>query len=157
MNFKNKVKILLKLPYSVFLYMRKAPQVMSDRETIEYILSNKCSIGRFGDGELYLMNGIGIKFQQYEPALKKRLIEVANNSDERFLTCIPNVFGKKSLSKYIFTDSSRSFWKKNLFVARGLWYSVINRKRIYGDALLTRFYMDKKDLKRKMGVALMLI
>lgn len=148
MNFKNKIKLVCKTPKSWFLATRHSkPNIMSSDDTIEYIVENKCSIGRYGDGELYLMNGIGIKFQKVDSELKSRLIQIGRStSTDRYLICIPNVFNKKII-KRDFTPESYAFWNKHLLITRGLWYGIFH-DGLYGDSLMTRFYMDRSDKSR---------
>lgn len=148
MNLKNKIKMICKCPKSWFCVLRYSkPKIMNDEKTIDYILENKCSIGRYGDGELYLMNGIGIKFQKSSKELKDRLVKIGKtSSSNKFLICIPDVFDKKRL-KQKFKHSSYSFWTKHLSITRGLWYGIFNYG-FYGDSLMTRFYMDRSDKSR---------
>ena len=61
MKIKEKVKFaFLSTIYAPF---NKQPKVMSSSATIDYIVEHKCSIARFGDGEIGLMYGRSLSFQ----------------------------------------------------------------------------------------------
>lgn len=144
MKLFNKVRYILCAPYSAWLAKKfPQPQVMSDYETLEYILTNNCSICRYGDGELNLMRGVGIKFQQNNDALRKRLNEIACSARSNVLICVPNIF----VSIDHFSEESRKWWKNYLRCTRGYWYRAFTGK-LYGDTNLTRFYVENKDKDR---------
>ena len=144
-----KIKDLIKLTTLSTMYapFNRAPVVYSSEETIDYILKNKCSIARFGDGELGLMYGRSINFQTYTSKLGERLKGV--KTTDKCLVCIPNLF-RGALSKSVFTDEDYSFWKKSSFVYGGLWKKSFGKMQPLGDALVSRFYMRLRD---KSGVA----
>ena len=50
--------------------------ILNYDESIDYIIENKCSLCRFGDGEFNLINGGNLSFQTYSPLLAKRLKEI---------------------------------------------------------------------------------
>ena len=73
---------------------------MNDFETIEYILKSGCSIARFGDGELDLMIGVDLYFQDATPEIQRKLREVAQEKRGELLLCVPNIFeGKRKFLK----------------------------------------------------------
>ena len=53
---------------------------MTIDESIEYLIKNKCSLSRFGDGEMKLILGNRISFQKYDSKLSKRLKEVLQSN-----------------------------------------------------------------------------
>lgn len=63
-------------------------------ETIEYIIDNKISFSRFGDGEMRLMlrNNFNISFQQNSFWLSKKLKEVLYNPIDNLLIGMPYIF-----------------------------------------------------------------
>ena len=144
-----KIKDLVKLTTLSTLYapFHRAPRVYSSEETIEYIIKNKCSISRFGDGELGLMYGRSISFQEYSKDLGEKLKGV--KTTDSCLVCVPNLF-RGALSKDIFTKEEYDFWKKSGLVYGGLWRKSFGKMEPLGDALISRFYMRLKD---KSGVA----
>lgn len=143
-----KIKDLVKLGTLSTLYapFNRAPRVYSSEETIEYILKNKCSIARFGDGELGLMYGRSISFQDYTKELGEKLKNIKTN--DKCLVCVPNLF-RGALDKDIFTKEDYCFWKKSGLIYGGLWRKSFGKMEPLGDALISRFYMRLKD---KSGV-----
>lgn len=150
MNFKDKFKLVLRLPITTFQSVfYKKPCVLSDIETIKYILENKCSISRFGDGELDLMCGIGIKFQNADKNLTKRLKQIAASNSNKCLVCIPDLFYSKHGLKNKLIDKDAIWWGKYLRLTRGIWYKSFQGKT-FGDTNISRFYMETKDKNRTM-------
>ncbi|SEG82581.1 GT-D fold domain-containing glycosyltransferase [Marinobacterium lutimaris] len=67
-------------------FIRRYPKVWSEEETIQYIIDHKASICRYGDGELKLIVGERHKsFQDVNPALNNRLLEVLHSDDPNIL------------------------------------------------------------------------
>ena len=133
-------KFLLKS--SAYKIKYKKPKVMNSEQTLDYILKNKCSIARFGDGELSLIEGRSIRFQSYNEELAKKLKEIKTN--EKCLVCIPNVFNK-DLNKKQIVKEEYSFWKKSNLVFGGMWNKYFHNQNILGDAFISRFYMRYAD------------
>lgn len=52
------------------------PHILNYQESIDYIIKNKCSICRFGDGEFNMIQGGSCSFQNTNPILSKRLKEI---------------------------------------------------------------------------------
>ena len=122
--------------------------VMSMDDTVEYICKTGCSIARFGDGEFGLIIG-GKKpsFQEDDKDLTERLQEVCVCSDDRLLVCIPHSF--KTTDDCC--EFARKFWEWWLWdddrfekVAKCLHLNPW-RRRNFGDAHITRPYMDWTD------------
>lgn len=123
-------------------------RIMGFDQTIEYIKSTHCSIARFGDGEFGLITKSNHPdFQDNDVILSKRLQEVCNSNDERLLVCIPHNF----VSTNDCTDFAKKFWdwwlwdnNNSIKVATTLNLNPW-KTRIFGDAQITRPYMDWKD------------
>lgn len=100
------------------------PQVLDEDQTLELVVSGR-SIGRYGDGELKLCHGHGIKSQQAHPVLCERLRRIVKLQDVGdCLVGIPNLWKK-----------TKPFWSGfltpryvNLFRADG----------VYGSAFISR-------------------
>lgn len=123
-------------------------KVMSMEETIEYIKKTKCSIARFGDGEFGLITGSRKpSFQDDNERLAIRLKEVCACRDPRLLICVPHSF--KSTDDC--NDFAKKFWdwwiwdNNNLEKAAKSLRLSPWRSRKFGDAQITRPYMDWKD------------
>ena len=125
-------------------YFYKKPIVLSNDETIQNIINNKCSLGRFGDGELFIMTKEkGFEFQRIDNNLSQRLLDVINSKENNFLVGIPKVFDKKDLE--FRTNTSKKWWNNYLSTHRELWYKYISFEKVYANACFTRNYIAVKD------------
>lgn len=121
--------------------MWKDIDVMSAEATIEHIIHNKCCVARFGDGEFEIIRGGQTGFQERNPLLAKRLLEVLHSSTSECLICIPmHLLDNKHLNY-----NARKFWRKYLFSNRSFFDREIEKHKIFGNSNFTRFYIDFKD------------
>ncbi len=75
------------------------PRFYDIEDSIDKIINERCSMARFGDGEFSIMAGHDRqKFQKYNDVLSKRLQDVINVREERFLIAIADNYGE--LTKY---------------------------------------------------------
>ena len=118
--------------------------IMTSEETIDYIINNRCSISRYGDGEYAVMNNKFSGFQSCDPKLTERLIEVLNVPVANHLVCIPYTF--KTLKLY--KAKSRTPWRDFLLLNYKKVLSTTPKVRRYGNSLFTRFYIIMKDKSR---------
>ena len=130
-----------------FFYTRahKAPNIMTCEDTLDYILKNNCCVTRFGDGEMKLASGTDVRFQVSDELIRKRLREVIGSDEKNLLVCIPAVFSNEQLS--VMEDNHAAFWKKHLARFRKYWYRYLIPGKVYGDAFISRHYMNLKDKK----------
>ncbi|WHY90983.1 SP_1767 family glycosyltransferase [Neobacillus cucumis] len=119
----------------------KPPLVKTTDETLEKIINDKCSVSRYGDGEFNIALKGKQFFQEYDNSLSNRLIEILNSQSNNHIVCIPDVFS--SLDR--FTDLGLNFWRKYLSLNRSRLYRILDKKKVYYDAMVTRLYLDKKD------------
>ncbi|NLX93516.1 MAG: SP_1767 family glycosyltransferase [Clostridiales bacterium] len=131
------VNSLFSLHDFVYRRLKKPPEVLTNLETIDLIVKNRCSVSRFGDGEIKLATGKDISFQTAQPLLQQKLQSVLACDDSRLLVCIPNVF--ESLSH--FTETDGIYWKNHLSRYRKHWYRFSRKNKIYGNAFISRVYM----------------
>lgn len=125
------------------LFSKKIKSLSYD-DTLNMALNLSISISRFGDGEIRLINREDIEFQKSSILLSDRLKEVLTSNKKNHLVCIPNVF--KSMSLYTIND--KNFWRKHLTKYRKIWNKYLTTKKYYGDAFITRPYMNYKDKTR---------
>lgn len=152
--FKKKLIILYEFLYEkrriLRLRTRYRLKVMSPDKTINYILKNKCSIARFGDGEFDLIfNERDLKFQNISDDISNRLEDVLNNKNKRLLLCVPKCF----VTVKECNEHSKSFWiewGKNGHHERiiNLLKNTCGSNYLFGDAQITRPYIDWKTDKR---------
>jgi len=118
------------------------PKVLSMKDSLSFILRQRISISRYGDGEILLMEGYSIGFQKKNKALAGRLKEIARNPIPGHRVCIPGVFTRLSS----FNKKSEKFWKDFLFTNNGLTlFNKYFRSGPYLNTQISRFYADWKD------------
>jgi len=118
-------------------------------ETIDEIVSNKKSISRFGDGEFHLLtNERGIFFQQLNQKIAIRLNEVLNSNLPNHLVCIPSNFNtQKNLKRQAKIHWLDFINKKGKEVNA----AIENPSKIFGDAMISRFYFDYENKNEVSG------
>ena len=115
--------------------------VLSIDQSLDYILEKGASVVRFGDGEMDLIAGRGIPYQEYDPELSARLREMmAMESDERLMVCLSDVF--RGLECY--SIDAQNFWKAHLHQHLAD-YQEICRAPWYGSTFISRPYIDLED------------
>ena len=116
--------------------------VRNAAETVDFIVANKCSVSRFGDGEFYIMwREVNSPFQKIDESLALRLEEVLNSRLSNHIVCIPYYFVNNN--GYI-KDTERFIEYFTVFHYKRLAASL-KRDRTYYDTNFTRFYFDFKD------------
>ncbi|MDN0051663.1 GT-D fold domain-containing glycosyltransferase [Bacteroides caecigallinarum] len=117
--------------------------ILNSIESIHYIIRNRLSVSRFGDGELDMIWGKGNGFQIYNEQLSKRLYEVITSNIQKHIIGLPyNIKSTKHL------NNPNVFWGKytahNLFRLK----KIVSREKLYIDTQISRFYFEKKDKSR---------
>jgi glycosyltransferase family protein len=144
------------LPYNYSYWqtrkIRRKLNILNSEETIKIIISSHCSVSRYGDGELqminhYLVNGNATNFnvdtfQQYNVKLAERLIEVYKSSNDNCLISLPYDFKDASGNKLY----TRLFWERE-WLGRYKMLDSLSLEKLFGDTNFTRFYMNRKDIK----------
>ena len=121
--------------------------VLSIDQSLDYLLEKGASVVRFGDGEMDLIAGRGIPYQEYDPELSARLREMmAMESNERLMICLSDVF--TGLERY--SIDAQNFWKAHLqhHLAD---YLEICRAPWYGSTFISRPYIDLEDKTPSAG------
>lgn len=117
--------------------------VMSDWETVKYILDHKCSVSRFGDGELEVMIGFNIPFQKSNHQIRKKLKQI--KTTDKCLVCLSDVFNKERFNKDLINEYDYKFWKKISFFQKPFYVHYFKNNKILGDTFVSRFYLRFKD------------
>ncbi|WON96065.1 SP_1767 family glycosyltransferase [Sphingobacterium sp. UGAL515B_05] len=125
---------------------RVKPTVMTIEETIEHIISEKSSVSRFGDGEMLLIGGEGIRFQHDDDELSKRLAEVLTSDLTNHIVCISDAF--VDLDRY--NRRARRFWRAHFYLYGDLWDKYLKKGKRYGNTFITRPYIDFSDRKKSV-------
>lgn len=122
-------------------------KIESIENSIKYVIENKSSVARFGDGELNIINSRNIGFQSYDKELSERLREVLTSDIPNIAICVPGAL--KDMSDL--NDEARSFWMENLRTGRASWYKYMKKNKIYYNTQMTRLYMDYKEKDKSEG------
>lgn len=121
---------------------RETVHIMDMRETLEYVRTRQISVARFGDGEVDLMTGHSIPYQDYDEELAERLKKIITLPDnEKLLVCLPDVFEGRER----YTDECNAFWSGHLERYQDFYSEIASNKRQYGSTFLSRPYIDLKD------------
>lgn len=148
---------VFKTIYNYFLYLRykywnrkdaekrrflKELKILPPDETIAYIIDNKCNLSRYGDGEFYVMAGGSNGFQEKNERLAERLVEVIRTPKNDLLLCVPYCWINDSdlvLPSKLFFEAFKFTTLKTGVMP------FVSTQITYGDSLLTRFYIRRKD------------
>lgn len=138
-NMKNTIYTMIcEMLYNIQKKNYIMPKVEGLSETIEMFARDEKSCGRFGDGEIEILRGESIKFQEADVELAKRLKEILMLDENKtdFLVCIPDIFHgldfcKKEAYDYHYNHLIRNY---------KIWYNSINHKRVYYNTFSSRFY-----------------
>lgn len=121
-------------------------QFLNVFDSIQYIIDNRCSLSRYGDGELCMMDTCkSIGFQKSDEKLRERLIEVV------YATDAPN---HKIGFPYTFIDISGTFiyasdfWGDIVAKHADEWVKYFRKDVLYLDSLVSRFFKDYIDYDR---------
>jgi glycosyltransferase family protein len=128
-------------------------KVQTMEETIKDLVSTKRSIARYGDGELSIMMGKGNPiFQIQNELLSKRLQEVLQSNLDNLIVAIPRTLYSMEGERL----NSRYFWYAFINKNGKELFSYFNKKKVYGNAALTRFYLGQTNKKVSYRIAKLL-
>lgn len=130
---------------------RRALDILTSEQTVDNIITMKCSVARFGDGELqmishYLQKGTaqGFKvdtFQSYNTELGKRLFNILSQQHENLMVCLPYQLKDSTICDF----GAQIFWDREWLLRKDFIYPLSNQ--LFGDTSFTRFYLSRKDIK----------
>lgn len=127
---------------------RESVKVLDSRQTIEYIKQNRCSISRFGDGEISLVlkhvfgEEFHSNFQTFNPALAQRLADIMSYKEPvaNHIAGLPACgFG---FGTYRFKWNIAEYWNRYMYTYIDQILKLTDCSRTYCDTNFTRFYMD---------------
>lgn len=64
------------------------PKILDKKSTIDLLVNSNLSLARFGDGELSLVRGFSIPYQDYDKELANKIINILENKQENLLVGI---------------------------------------------------------------------
>ena len=115
------------------------PKIASIDETIKSIINTKCSVSRYGDGEILLTNSKkSIGFQDGNEDLAQRLNEIIQSNQKNHIVCISDAFC--NLNRY--NRNARRFWRTHFFLYADIWDNLLLPQKQYYNTFVTRPYMD---------------
>ena len=119
--------------------------VISTEKTLNEIIEHNKSISRFSDGELFIIYGGGIRFQEYDEKLSRRLKQIINNNNKNknLLVGIDYTYKKKELNLY--RQSEVGYWTHFFRYHRFQLLKLLDKSKIYYSSDITRFYHKFKD------------
>lgn len=140
-TIKNKLRKVL---YEQWLIPRafektKNLKIMNSIESIRYIIEHKCSLSRFGDGELDSIQGLGGEYQHPSPRLSAMLLECLQSDLPNHRVAIPN-----HLNHYA-GKPKQGFWTNYVVGHHKYFMPWLSFDKVYLDTQLTRFYYEQKD------------
>ncbi|MFD3000885.1 SP_1767 family glycosyltransferase [Pontibacter toksunensis] len=119
----------------------RPPKVLTIDETIREVIKTKCSVSRFGDGEMRLITKESIEFQEYTPELGARLQEVLTSNLNGHIVCLPAIF--ETLEPY--KRNTRFFWRRHLSSHLLSWIKNTRKDKVYYNTAMTRPYYSFND------------
>lgn len=138
-------KYSLSAIYPVVIKIWPLPKVLSIDETLDKIITNKCSISRFGDGEfLYIIDKLNLPFQRQDSTLRQKMIEILQSDDPRVLVGLP--IGYHSMSNL--RKECKITWRSQISWIYPRLHKYLNIEKTYYNSSITRLYSDYED-KRK--------
>lgn len=117
------------------------PEVASVEETIDTIIDTGCSVARFGDGEIKLVAGKDISFQDNSDFIKRKMREVLSSDIDGLMIGIADVFDNSER----YEDERQEYWKKHLSQYRSVWYRYLIKGKKYYNASITRQYIGLRN------------
>lgn len=119
--------------------------ILDSFESIQYIIDHRCSVSRYGDGELSLFWGVREGFQEVNEKLVARLQQVLQANDApNHIVGVPyylkNVDGTVGVT--------RTFWGDFVCKYGKLLHPYLTEKRTYIDTQISRFYIEYHDYDR---------
>lgn len=122
-------------------------QVKGIDETLDYIIEHNSSLVRFGDGEVNLMWGLPIPYQNHDLELANQLKHIVGlESDEKLVVCLPDAFD----DCFVFTWWATPFWKEHMNVYMDF-YKELCKGSWYGSTFISRPYIDYEDKSKAKG------
>lgn len=116
-------------------------KVLGILDTLNYIMAHNSSVARFGDGEMDIITGHSIPYQDYDENLANELKEIiSSESNKSLVICLSDVFER--LDRY--NQEAVDFWKQHLN-NNYVHYKSLCKAPWYGSTFISRPYMDLVD------------
>nr|WP_297767833.1 GT-D fold domain-containing glycosyltransferase [uncultured Butyrivibrio sp.] len=116
-------------------------RVMSVDETIDELMNSNKSLVRFGDGELKVIRGGTLEFQEADKELADELTDLIGYRYDDLMVSVQDIFG--NLDMYV--AKSQTFWKDHLLFYRKYYKKLCNPRRVYASTSFSRSYITIAD------------
>lgn len=130
----------IKYPITKLFFFHKYT-IKDTPTTLQYIIQNKCSVSRYGDGEFDMIIGGCRGFQSYNKELAIRLKNILQSDLTNHIVCLPYTLKSTTNQR----GYAHYFWKDYFQNHHTNLRSILKPQKIYYDSLITRFYMDLED------------
>jgi glycosyltransferase family protein len=128
--------------YPIFIRIYPLPKIATIEETIDKLILEKCSICRFGDGELlFITKKRSLPFQRQDEQLRQRFIEILKSNNTNILVGLP--IGFQTL-KNLKQDVKLTWQAIVVWTYPGI-RKYLDIKKQYYNASITRLYMGFED------------
>ena len=116
-------------------------QVKGIDETLNYIIEHNSSLVRFGDGEINMLAGDSIPYQDYDEELVSIMRDIiGQESSQELVVCLPDAF----TDRFKFTSWAIPFWKEHMDHYMDF-YRELCSDSWYGSTFVSRPYIDFED------------
>ncbi len=116
-------------------------QVKGIDETLDCIIEHNSSLVRFGDGEINMLAGHSIPYQDYDEELASIMRDIiGQESREDLVVCLPDAF----TDRFKFTSWAIPFWKDHMDHYMDF-YRELCSDSWYGSTFVSRPYIDFED------------
>ena len=116
-------------------------QVKGIDATLDYIIENKSSLVRFGDGEINMLAGHSIPYQDYDEELVSTMRDIiGQESRKELVVCLPDAL----TDRFRFTYWAIPFWKDHMDHYMDF-YRELCSDSWYGSTFVSRPYIDFED------------
>ena len=123
--------------------------ILSSEETLNEIIKKNRSISRFGDGEMELIFGKNLNFQEANKILIKKLRKVLKSRKKGLLIGINIPYNNRYLSYY--NSRVRIYYIHWLEKLKLKLFTLIDLNKKYYSSFITRFYIEIKDKSKIPG------
>lgn len=150
-NIVSRIKDFISRMYELYIADPKARgrfqkyTILDSFESIQYIIDNKCSVSRYGDGELSFFCGVKEGYQDLDEKMIERLEHVLRATDApNHIVGIP--YFLKNVKGTV--KGTRLFWGILVRKYGEQWDKYFYSDRTYLDTQLSRFFVEYKDYDR---------
>jgi len=117
--------------------------ILSSEETLNEIIKKNRSISRFNDGEIGLIFGNGIGFQEANKLLIKKLRKVLRSKRKGLLIGINIPYNNRYLN--IYNSKTKQFYINWIERLKFKLFTLIDLNKKYYSSMISRFYIEMED------------